>query len=107
MSGNLSTTKVPTIGNEALSLLSDRVSKLEQKDGRQGAVEAVYFGDHFFGSEHDALAFLEKHLGVGSNIKFGVLTSLYHILALVYKSLSEKKYGSSRACQSCEIEPWS
>ena len=79
----------------ALSLLSARVSKLEQKDGRQGAVEAVYFGDHFFGSEHDALAFMEKHLGVGSNIKFGALTSPYHVLALVYKSLSGKNVGVS------------
>ena len=78
---------------EALSLLSSRVSKLEQKDGRQGVVEAVYFGDHFFGSEHDALAFIEKHLGVGSNIKFGALTSPYHILALLYKNLSGKNVG--------------
>ena len=77
----------------SLSLLSARVSKLEQKDGRKGAVEAVYFGDHFFGSEHDSLAFLEKHLGVGSNFKFGALTSPYHLLALVYRSLSGKNVG--------------
>ena len=83
------------VDQEALSLLSARLSKLEQKDGRQGAVEAVYFGDHFFGSEHDALAFMEKHLGVGSNIKFSALTSPYHILALVYKSLSGKTVGVS------------
>ena len=81
------------LDHEAISLISDRVSKLEQKDGRKGAVEAVYFGDHFFGSEHDALAFLEKHLGVGANFKFGALTSPYHILALVYKSLSGKNVG--------------
>jgi len=69
------------------------VSKLEQKDGRKGAVEAVYFGDHFFGSEHDSLAFLEKHLGVGSNFKFGGLTSPYDLLALVYRSISGKNVG--------------
>ena len=46
------------IDSAALSLLSAGVSKLEQKDGQQGAVEAVYFGDHFFGSEHDAASSL-------------------------------------------------
>ena len=48
---------------EVFSLLSARLSKLEQKDGCRGAVGAVYFGDHFFGSEQNSLAFLEKHLG--------------------------------------------
>ena len=82
-----------TVDPESLSLISARLSKLEQKDGKRGAVEAVYFGDHFFGSEQDSLAFLEKHLGVGANFKFGALTSPYHILALLYKSLSGKSVG--------------
>ena len=76
-----------------LSHIFARLDKLENKDSRQGVVEAVYFGDHFFGSEQDALAFLEKHLGVGANFKFGALTSPYHLLALVYKSLSGKSVG--------------
>ena len=79
--------------SEAISLLSSRLSKLEQKDGRRGAVESVYIGDHFFGSEQDSLAFLEKHLGVGANFKFGALTSPYHLLALLYKNLSGKNVG--------------
>ena len=81
------------VDSEALSLLSARLSKLEQKDGRRGAVESVYIGDHFFGSEQDSLAFLEKHLGVGANFKFGALTSPYHLLALLYKNLSGKNVG--------------
>ncbi len=57
-SSNKSGLSADVVDRESLSLISERLSKLKQNDGRRGAVEAVYFGNHFFGSKQDSLAFL-------------------------------------------------